>query len=170
MTRKLYEPQREQKAIFVLVANGDTEQMIGMAKVQFGVNIHLSRSVEEIHDQRKRITIILRDAIQSMIVDTKLETSVFLFSEENWSTMGGTRQIDEIRFEVLVEELLKCGQLGCGKGINGANQRLSAINSLDLESELVMGRKIVSLRFREDVGEVVVLGRTARQVCKIRLG
>jgi hypothetical protein len=47
--------------------------------------------------------------------------------------MGGTRRINEICLEVLVEELLKCSQLSCGKGIDGADWRLSAIDSLDLE-------------------------------------
>jgi hypothetical protein len=113
--------------------------MIGVAKVQFGVNARFSRSIEEIHDQRKRIVILLCDVIQSTIVDTKLETSVFLLSEENQRVVGGTRQIDEVHLVVFVEELLKCNQLGCGKGIDEANWRLSAINSLDLEIELMMG-------------------------------
>jgi hypothetical protein len=56
-----------------------------------------------------------------MIVDAKPETSVFLLSKENWSAVGGMRQIDEICLEVLVEELLKRGQLGCGKGIDAAH-------------------------------------------------
>jgi hypothetical protein len=53
---------------FVLVACGDTQQVIGVAKIQFGVNTRLSRGVEEIHNQRKQITILLGDAIQSMIL------------------------------------------------------------------------------------------------------
>jgi hypothetical protein len=35
---------------FVLVASSDMEQMIGVMKVQFGVNTCLSRSVEEIRN------------------------------------------------------------------------------------------------------------------------
>lgn len=89
--------------------------------------------------------------IQSIIVDAEPETSFFLLSEENRSAVGGTRQINKICLKVLVKELLKCGQLGCRKGINGADRRLSAINSLDLEIELAMGRKIVSLGFSSDI-------------------
>jgi hypothetical protein len=37
------------------------------------------------------------------------------------------------------------GQLGCGKGIDGADRRLSAIDSLDLEIEFAMRWKIISL-------------------------
>jgi hypothetical protein len=66
---------------FVLVTSGDAEQVIGVAKVQFGVNTRLSRSVEEICNQRKQIAILLHDVIQSSVVDAKPETSVFCLAK-----------------------------------------------------------------------------------------
>jgi hypothetical protein len=96
------------KGSFVFVTGGNSEQVIGVPEIQFGVNTCLSRCIEEIHDQRKRITILLRDAVQSTVVDTKPETSILLLSEEDRSTMGGTRWINEIHLQVPVKELLKC--------------------------------------------------------------
>jgi hypothetical protein len=126
------------KGGFVFATGGNLEQVIGVLEIQFGVNMRLSRCIEEIHNQRKQIIILPRGVAQPTAANTKPETSILLLSEEHRSTMGGTRWINEIRLQLPAEELLKCQKFSWRKGTDGTDRRFCTIDGLDLKIEFKM--------------------------------
>ena len=140
-----------------------------MTEVQFSINACLSRSVKEIQNQRKWITILLHDSIQSPIINTKTEASILL-GEENGSSVHGTRQVNKSCFKILVDELMESGEFRQRKGVDVTDQRFLTINSFDLEVEFAMQREVVSLLLRENISEVVILWRQTGEVQSLRQG
>ena len=58
-----------------------------MPEIKFCINTRFSRCIEEIRDKGKRVQILLRDPIKTMIVDAEAEAAVLFLSEEDRSTM-----------------------------------------------------------------------------------
>ena len=59
-----------------------------MSKVDLGIDSSLARRVEKVGNEWKRIPILLRNFIESSIVDTKAKRTILFLDEEDGSTKG----------------------------------------------------------------------------------
>ena len=66
---------------FPFVAFMNVNQMVCMFEVDLGINARFPGRVEEIRYERKRVSILFRDFIQTAEIDAKSELSIFLWSE-----------------------------------------------------------------------------------------
>jgi hypothetical protein len=78
--------------------------MVGVTEVDFGVNACSPGSIEKISHERDRITVLLRDTIETPEIHAKPETTVLLPGEQDRSSARGTRGADETCTEILVKE------------------------------------------------------------------
>ena len=76
-----------------------------MLEIKFGVVAGFGRSVEEVRDEWNRIPILASDSIETMVVHTKLESTAFLFDEEDGSSSGRVTWANEAVFEIVVQKL-----------------------------------------------------------------
>src|ERR1700710_1919609 len=58
---------------FPLVAIGDTNEVVRMPKVDLGIEFGMARGIKEVGDQRKRVSILLRDFVQTTEVNAETE-------------------------------------------------------------------------------------------------
>ena len=56
--------------------------MIGMLKIDFGEVTSFLRTIQEIGDSGKRISVFLHNLIQPMEIDAKAEGAILLLDEE----------------------------------------------------------------------------------------
>ena len=75
------------KGRFPLVTFSYADQMVRVAEVDLRVVASLAWALEEIGDERKRVVILLREAVKGAEVDTKSEGAIFLLDEEDWSAV-----------------------------------------------------------------------------------
>jgi len=150
-----------------LIARSDSEKVVSVTQVKFGIDTRLPGSIEEIRDEGKRIPVFPSDPVKTPIVDAKPEGTVLFLGEEDRSSMTRTRRVYETSLQVLVDELLQGGELGLRKGIYMADRRDFAFSDFDLEIEFPMRRKVVRFLLGEDVSEVVVFRRETGNVRRI---
>jgi hypothetical protein len=62
-----------------LMAFSDSDVVIAIAKVDFGINRGAMKAVEELVDEGERVAALLCDSIEHAIVDTQAESTIFLF-------------------------------------------------------------------------------------------
>jgi hypothetical protein len=58
---------------FPFIAIGDANEVVRMSKVDFGIDFGTARGIEEVGDQRKRVSILLRDFVQTAEVNAETE-------------------------------------------------------------------------------------------------
>ena len=93
---------------FPFVAFRDADQMVRMTEIYLRIDPGLSGSVQEIGDERKRVVVLLRDAVQRAEVHAEAQGAILLLDEEDWSSVRRSGLPDETSGEVLVDELAKC--------------------------------------------------------------
>jgi hypothetical protein len=57
----------------------DSDVVIAIVKVNFGINHGVMKVVEELVDEGERVVALLCDLIEQMIVDTQAEPAILLF-------------------------------------------------------------------------------------------
>jgi hypothetical protein len=90
-----------------LIAFSNAEEMICGPKVNLGIDSGLSGCIKEIGSKGKWVLVLAGNAIQGLIIHTKLKATIFLFDDKNGSTMGGTSGMDKTYRKVLVDEVLE---------------------------------------------------------------
>jgi len=138
--------------------------MVSMPEIKFRIDTCLSGCVKKVGNQWKWITILLRDLVETAVVDAKTEATVLLLGKEDRCPERRTRGVYETSPQVLVDELPESGKFGRRKGIDMTDRRFGAVDSFDLEVELAMRRKIVGFPLGEDVGEVVIFRRDTGKI------
>ena len=74
---------------FPLIALSDANQMVSMPKIDFSVDLRLTRGVKEVGDEGSRVPILLEYFIKSLVVDAQLERAILLLDEEDRGCVGG---------------------------------------------------------------------------------
>jgi hypothetical protein len=96
--------------------------MVGMFKVDFSEDLGTVACVQEVRNERKWITVLPGDAIQSPEVHTESKFTRFLLDKENRSSVRGSRLSNKAVVEVLVKELSEGRQLNLRKGVDGTRR------------------------------------------------
>ena len=60
-----------------------------MPKINFSIDLCLTRGVKEVGDEGWRVPILLGYSIESLVVNTQLERAILLFDKEDRGCMGG---------------------------------------------------------------------------------
>jgi hypothetical protein len=63
------------------MAFSNSDVVIAIAKVDFGINCGTTKAVEELIDEGERVVALLCDSIERAIVDTQAEPAILLFRE-----------------------------------------------------------------------------------------
>ena len=99
-----------------------------MMEIDGGVDMDFTCSGEEIRNEGKRISVLLRDFIEALVIYAKAEGFVFLESKNYQSSMGGRSGLDESRLssvEMVVKEVPENFEFRLGEGIYWNNWRSS---------------------------------------------
>jgi hypothetical protein len=64
----------------------DPDKMVSMPEIDFGEELSLLRTIKEVRDARKWITVFLGEFVESPEVDTKSEGPIFLLDKKDRST------------------------------------------------------------------------------------
>jgi hypothetical protein len=62
-----------------LMALSDSNVVVAITKVDFGINRGTAKSIEEFVDEGEGIVALLRDSIERAIVNAQAESTIFLF-------------------------------------------------------------------------------------------
>jgi hypothetical protein len=73
-----------------------------VAQIEFGVDLSLGGSIEEIVDERERVPILFGDEVEFPIVDAEAERTILLPGEEDWSAMSGIGRVNEAVLEMFI--------------------------------------------------------------------
>ena len=68
---------------FPLLAFSNSDEMVRMVEVDFGIDPSLPRRVQQIQYEREQVTIFFGDFIQCAEIDAKPKRAIFLFDEKN---------------------------------------------------------------------------------------
>jgi hypothetical protein len=63
------------------MAFSDSNVVIAIVKVDFGINCGMMKAVKELIDEGERVAALLHDLIEHTIVDTQVEPTILLFHE-----------------------------------------------------------------------------------------
>jgi hypothetical protein len=61
------------------MALSDSNVVVAITKVDFGINCGAVKAIEEFIDEGEGIAALLRDSIEHTIVDAQVESAIFLF-------------------------------------------------------------------------------------------
>ena len=142
----------------------DLYKVVGMLKIDLGVNTSRVQSIEKIRDEWEWIVILAHDAVQTPIVNTESQRTVLFLYEKDGSTTRSIRGVDHTRLEVFVKILTESSEFGRGQGIDGTQWWQFTVFQLYTEVERPVFRQSVSAAFAENVGEVVVMLWNVRKV------
>ena len=104
-----------------------------MLEVYFSKDLCSAAGVQEIRDQRERVTILSGDSVKASEVDAKPKFARFLFNKQNRSAVRRRRLFNKAVVDILVEELAQGLQLELGKGIDGTMRRRSTFFKVNFE-------------------------------------
>ena len=63
------------------VTFSDTDKVIGMAEIDLGVDAGFAGSIQEIGDERKGISVLLGDAVETSEVNTEMERAILFLTK-----------------------------------------------------------------------------------------
>ena len=135
-----------------------------MPKINLSVNMSRARSIEKIRDEWEWIAILVRDAVQTPVVNTESQRTVLFLYKKDRSTTRSIRRADRTRLEVFVEILTESSKFGRGQGIDGTQWWQFTVFQLYMEVVRPVFRQSVSMAFAENVSEVVVMLWNIRKV------
>ena len=104
------------------------DKVIGMMEIDGGVDMDFTHSGKEIRNEGKRISVLLRNFIEALVIYAKAEGFVFLERKNYQSSMGGRSGLDESRLssvEMVVKEVPENFKFRLGEGIYWNNWRSS---------------------------------------------
>ena len=139
-------------------------EVVGMPKIDLGVNMSRARSIKKIRDEWEWIAILARDAVQTPVANTESQRTVLLLYEKDRSTTRSIQRADHTRLEVFVEILMESSEFGRGQGIDGTQWWQFTVFQLYTEVVRLVFRQSVSAAFAENVGEVMVMLWNVRKV------
>ena len=73
---------------FPFVSRRDANEVVRMSKVDLGIDSSLTRRVKKVGNEWKWIPILLRNFVESLIVDTKVKRTILFVDKEDGSTEG----------------------------------------------------------------------------------
>lgn len=149
---------------FPLITFGDPNEMISVSQVDLGINACFARDIEEVRNERKRISIFLRNVVEATIIHTKTEVTILLFDEKDGSTVRGFGGTNETHREIFVNEFTKSLKLSLRKGVHSTQRRRLSVLEINLEVVRSMLGKFVGVRSAEDIGEVAIFFRNHIEV------
>jgi hypothetical protein len=89
----------------------NVNKVVGMMKVDFGVDVGFPWGIKEVGDEGKRISIFLGDLVEPMVVHAQSKTSVFYPHKEDWSFVQRVGRSDETTSNIVFNEGLEGTQL-----------------------------------------------------------
>ena len=101
---------------FITFSNAD--QIVGPAEVDFHEDMHGVQVVEEVGNEWKRVTVLLGDLVEAMVVDCEAKGAVFFLDEEDRGTGRGLRGANEVVGKVFIYELTKGKLLDLREGVD----------------------------------------------------
>ena len=75
-----------------------------MAEVDLCVKASFLGSVQEVGDEQKWVPVFDGDLVESAEADAESETTIFLFDEEDWCSVGRASGADYPGVEVFIQE------------------------------------------------------------------
>ena len=142
----------------------DPYEVVGVPKIDLGVNTSRARSIKKIRDEWEWIAILAHDAVQTPIVNTESQRTVLFLYKKDGSTTRSIQRVDHTRLEVFVEILTESSEFGRGQGIDGTQWWQFTIFQLYMEVIRPVFRQSISAAFAENVSEVVVMLWNVRKV------
>jgi lipoprotein-anchoring transpeptidase ErfK/SrfK len=97
---------------FPFVTFGDTNEMKGMSEINFGVDASFPRSIEEVRNERKWISVLLGNTVKAPIINTETEGTTLFPGEEHRCSMGRTGWSDKAPGKFLIKESAESFKLG----------------------------------------------------------
>jgi hypothetical protein len=134
----------------------DSNKVIGVTKVDFGVGVGFPRGVKEVGDEGKGILVFLGDLVEPTVVHTQSETSIFFPHKEDRSSMRRIGGSDETAPNVVFNEGSEGTQLQWREGVHATRRRSLTFLKVDSEVVRVMFRECFCFTLAEDVRELVV--------------
>ena len=153
---ELIGPITHTKHSLPFITFGDADQIVGPTEVNFCEDAHRAQMVEEVGNERKRVTVLLGDSVEAMVVDREAKGTVFFLDEEDRGTGRGLRGVDEVVSEVLIYELMKGELLDCGEGVDQPKRGCCTGFQFDCVVIRTVGRQGSTLALAEDIQVVVV--------------
>ena len=75
---------------FPLIAFGDSDEMVRVVEVDFGIYLSPPRRVQQIQYEQEWVMIFFGDFIQCVEIDAKPKQAIFLCNEKNGCSMRGS--------------------------------------------------------------------------------
>ena len=122
----------ESSFTFITVCN--TDKVIGMSKINSGIDTGFTCSGKEVRNEQKRISILFGYFIEASKIYTEAEGFIFLEGEDYQSTMGGGSLADKSGSEMVIEEVMENFELGLRKRIHQNNQQRSSFFQINFET------------------------------------
>ena len=60
-----------------LITFSDTDEVVSMAEVDHGIDVHFEGHVQEVRDEQEWVTILLSYFVESMKINAEAESSIF---------------------------------------------------------------------------------------------
>ena len=116
--KPLKQPIASVESGFPLMSISYPYKVVGMPKINLGVNTSRVQSIEKIRDEWKWIAILACDAVQTPIVNTELQRTILFLYEKDGSTTRSIQRADHTRLEVFIEILTESSEFSGGQGID----------------------------------------------------
>ena len=97
--------------------------MVGMAEVEFSIQVCGTRGVKKVGNERKWVSVFFHDLIQTMEIDAKSEFTSLLLDEEYQSSMGRACRRNETIANIIVNEFAESFEFGFREGIDRTKWR-----------------------------------------------
>ena len=102
---------------FPLVTFLHANEIVPAAQIELGEYVCVPETIQKVIDSWQWIPIFLGDLIESSIVHTKAERTVFLLYEENRRTSWRLRRSDESLIGIFFQEVTQRRQFDFGKSV-----------------------------------------------------
>ena len=110
-----------------LVTLFDSDPIVGVLHVNLREVITSTHTVQDLANQRQRMSILNRDLVQTPVVDTQSEGPILLGDKQNGGPRGALRRPNPPLRHHFFKELPKLRELGLRKWVNRTVRGLTAI-------------------------------------------
>jgi hypothetical protein len=146
------------------ISGMNPDKVVGVLEVQRCIDSSFAGAIQEIGDERKRITIFPSDFVESTIVDAESETTTLFLDEQDRSSARSFRRTDpaprKVSFDIDSKGFLFIDR----EGVDRTERRCSSWFKVDLVVARTVRRKRRSFLRIEDVFEFVELRRKTIEI------
>ena len=109
------------------------DEVIGMSKINGGVDMGFTHSGKEVGNEQKGILILFGYFIETSEIYTEAEGFIFLEGEDYQSTMGGGSLVDKSGLEMVIKEVVENFELRLRERIHQNNWQRSSFFQINFE-------------------------------------